>query len=180
MCALLAWTWLASSSAAAQAAEDPQYRRVLATALKEFDAGNWEEAKSLMQQAHEIEPSARTFRGMGLCSYELRDYVSAERELRQSLDDQRRPLTAKQRAEIEEILGRATRFVSRYKVHVKPEAAALRVDGNPLQLGADGELALNPGTHRIEGELKVINRTCSSCAQPVVRARRISTSRWWR
>jgi hypothetical protein len=150
--AAAAAAFTAPAVARAESPDDPRYRAVLAEALQEFDAGNWEEAKALMAQAHELRPSARTFRAMGLCSYELRDYVSAIRELRQSLADPRRPLTPKQRTEIEEILGRAERFVARYKLHVEPDGAALRLDGNPLALDAGEELLLNPGTHRLEAE----------------------------
>ncbi|HET6331831.1 MAG TPA: hypothetical protein VFG30_01395, partial [Polyangiales bacterium] len=61
------------------------YSQVIQNAVVEFDAGNWAEARVLFEQAHTLRPSARTLRGMGMASFEIKEYVRAEKELNASL-----------------------------------------------------------------------------------------------
>src|SRR6185369_1334355 len=79
---------------AAQEAETPQYRGLLSEAVAEYDARRYEEARALFRRAHDLSPNARTLRGIGMASFELREYVEALRALEGSLVDQRRPLRA--------------------------------------------------------------------------------------
>ena len=58
-----------ASTAAAQA--EP-YQDVVREGIHEFTAGNFVEARTLFERAHALKPSARTFRGLGLISYELK------------------------------------------------------------------------------------------------------------
>jgi len=68
-------------------------KRVAATmdAVAEYEAGHYQEARALFRQAHEKSPTARTLRGIGMASFELRDYVEATRALTASLRDVRPP-----------------------------------------------------------------------------------------
>lgn len=128
-------------------APPPEYERLVTEALEESAAGRWAEARALFTQAHEAYPNARTLRGIGVVSFELRDYVAALRALRAALEDERRPLTDAQRAEAEQVIERARAFVAIYTVDALPEDARLIVDGHPATLEPDGTLLLGVGEH---------------------------------
>jgi hypothetical protein len=142
----------------ARAADDDTPASVLiGDAVAEYDAGHFQEARALFRQAHEKSPTARTLRGIGMCSFELRDYVEAARALGASLREQRRPLTADQKRHAEALLNRANTFVGRFTVKFKPESASLFVDGHPAELEPDGVLLLPFGKH-------TLSLRCASCA----------------
>lgn len=130
---------------AAQAEDEPSeevrasYREVVARAVAEFEAGHFAEARALFLRAHELWPSARTFRTLGMTAFDMRMYVRA-------LDERRRPLTAEQRAQVEALLEQTRGFVGRYRVQGVPRDATLWVDGElrPLK-GAP--LVLAVGEH---------------------------------
>src|SRR5262245_44373834 len=69
---------IAASSGAAQSAapakEPAGYRQIVSRAVREFDAGNYAEARGLFNRAHELQPNARTHLGLGLAEFELRNY----------------------------------------------------------------------------------------------------------
>jgi tetratricopeptide (TPR) repeat protein len=129
-------------------AQDAEFNDVIKRAVVEFDQGHWEEAGALFRRAHELNPSARTWRGLGLTSFELRRYVNAIAELEAALADPRKPLTSVQRKEVETVLTRAREFVSVYRVRVVPGQAEVLVDGHPVTLN-DGQLFLDPGAHTV-------------------------------
>jgi hypothetical protein len=149
---------MVSASAPVRAADDDTPVAVLiGDAVAEYDAGHYQEARALFRQAHEKSPTARTLRGIGMASFEMRDYVEAARSLAASLRDQRRPLTPEQKKHAEALLARANTFVGRYTVKFKPESASLFVDGHPAELEPDGVLLLAFGRHQI-------SLRCASCA----------------
>ena len=112
-------------------------------------AGNWGEARIWFRRAHELSPTARTFRSLGLCDFELRHYVEAIEEFEASLKDERRPLTAELRQQVEQTLERSRQYVARYTLHVPGPVQELEVDGKSRPLPPQGELLLNPGAHSI-------------------------------
>src|SRR5688572_7254192 len=61
--------------------ENPDYKRAVEEALKEYGLGHFEEARSLFRRAHGIYPNARTLRGLGMVEFELRHYVRASQLL---------------------------------------------------------------------------------------------------
>lgn len=128
-------------------ASGDEYKRNIESAVLEFDAGNWAEARVLFQHAHSLRPSARTMRGMGKASFELKEYVRAQRELSSSLSEGRAPLSEPQRQEIQALLTRIDRYVGVLKMRVKPADAqpTIMVDG----VRTDGELKLDLGNHDI-------------------------------
>lgn len=130
---------------------------LIGDAVAEYDAGHFQEARALFRQAHEKSPTARTLRGIGMCSFELRDYVEAARALGASLRDQRRPLTSEQKRHAEALLARAHTFIGRFTVHFKPAGASLFVDGHPAELEPEGVLLLPFGRHQL-------SLRCASCA----------------
>lgn len=152
-------TWAADKPAAEKPA-DPENAAVpvlIGDAVAEYDAGRYEEARALFRLAHEKAPTARTLRGIGMASFEMRDYVEATRALAASLRDQRRPLTPEQRKHAEALLSRAQTFVGHFSVKLSPASISVFVDGRPAMFEADGTLLLPLGRHEI-------SLRCSSCA----------------
>jgi hypothetical protein len=147
-----------SAAANARAADDETPVSVLiGDAVAEYEAGHYQEARALFRQAHDKSPTARTLRGIGMASFELRDYVEAVRALAASLRDQRRPLTAEQKRHAEALLARASTFVGRFTMKLKPAGASLFVDGRPAELEPENVLLLPFGRHQL-------SLRCASCS----------------
>src|SRR3954466_15839911 len=147
--ALIALLIGAAAASQARAADDDTPVSVLiGDAVAEYDAGHFQEARALFRQAHDKSPTARTLRGIGMCSFEMRDYVEATRALTASLRDQRRPLTSEQKRHAEALLARPHTFGGRFTVKVKPEGSSMFVDGHPAELEPDGVLLLPFGRHQ--------------------------------
>ncbi|MET0386870.1 MAG: PEGA domain-containing protein [Polyangiales bacterium] len=138
----------------AQEAVDPQldeqYQRLITDALAEFERGGWEESMALFRRAHEILPSARTLRGMGMAAYEARRYADCIRALRDALVDTRRPLPPKQHDEVAAALERAKLFVGYLRLVVEPASAVVTINGQPPGGTGDEELATDAGLLDIE------------------------------
>jgi len=149
----------ASAAATASAADDDStpISVLIGDAVAEYEAGHYQEARALFRQAHEKSPTARTLRGIGMASFELRDYVEATRALTASLRDVRRPLTAEQKRHAEALLARAHTFVGRFTMKLKPAGSSLFVDGHPAELEPDGILLLAFGRHQL-------SLRCSTCS----------------
>ena len=145
-----------ASSAEGQSAADAEarYQNSVRQALQEYGLGHWNEAKAFFQQAHALQPSARTLRGLALTDYELREYVGALGYAEQALTNGVRPLTEEMRREIEALRDKARHFVARAHVRLEPASAQLHVDGRPAVLDADSNLLLNPGAHELAAEAK--------------------------
>lgn len=147
-------TPVAAPAAASVPAADPsaevqvEYRDVVVRAIAEFEAGRWAEARALFLRGHELWPSARTYRTLGMTSFELRTYALALQELQAALDDARKPLDDAQRREVEALVERTRAFVGRYRVSLSPETAELLVDGKPTTL-AGAPLVLEVGDHEL-------------------------------
>jgi hypothetical protein len=126
-----------------------EYRDVVARAIAEFEAGRWAEARSLFLRAHALWPSARTWRSLGMTSFELRSYGRALIELQAALDDARRPLSDAHRAQVASLIEQTRAFVGRYRVRLSPAHATLLVDDAPRALPSDGALLLGVGRHEL-------------------------------
>lgn len=125
-------------------AADP-YRAVIEDAIAEFDAGNYAEARVLFAKAHGLKPSARTLRGMGMTSFELREYVRAEEELNASLVDLRQPLAEAQRKEVLGLLLRLERYIGKLEVRTEPDNATVTLDGAKVS----GRFKIELGRHEL-------------------------------
>ena len=137
-------------SASEPAGDEPQaYKAVIKQALQEFDAGNFAEARALFLRAHELAPSARTLRALGLTEFQLRHYVEADKLLEQALQDSRHALTREQRTEVEHMLERARAYVGRYRIQLTPAGATLAVDGQAAALDPGAPLLLDVGEHTL-------------------------------
>jgi hypothetical protein len=139
-----------AQESSANDASSEAYRDFVEQALSEFKLENWPEARLLFRRAHELNPSARTFRGIGMVSYEMRDYVPAVLALTAALADTRQPLTPAQRKECEALLVRARTFVGSYALSLEPPRLALTVDGSAAEFDTDGHLLVGFGEHTLQ------------------------------
>jgi hypothetical protein len=132
-----------------RAESNAEYSDLLKDGVNEFSAGNWGEARLLFTKAHKIAPTARTFRGLGLCDFELRHYVAAIAEFEAAVNDQRRALTPDLRRQVEHALDLARQYVARYQLRVPSGVRELKVDGQVVPLPDSRELLLDPGSHTV-------------------------------
>ncbi len=142
MLALACLFGMSPRARAEDAPEKASYERLLREATNEFDAGAYSEAHALLARAHKLRPTARTLRGLGMASFELRHYLQAIDELDQALTETRRPLTAAQRKEVQELLERAKSYVGKLRLEVSPASAVILLDGQPV---SSPQLTLDPG-----------------------------------
>lgn len=133
-------------------AQDAEYERLTKAAVDEYQLGHWEEAGALFARAHELQPSARTFWGMGIVAFEDRRYVDAITYLQQALGDARKPLTEKQRTQSDSLIKRASDLVVRLPVQVEPAHATVLVDGRPLVRDERGLALFDVGTRELIGK----------------------------
>lgn len=144
----------AGSTAGAPAAESEKppspYRQLINEAVSEYRLGHFAEARALFGRAHGLRPNARTLRGMGMASYELRNYVECVSELTMALTSSRSPLQGRLRASTERLLTRAQAFVGTVELTVTPTDAQVMVDNRPVESRRWSALALNLGEHVIE------------------------------
>jgi hypothetical protein len=138
------------------------YVQLIKSAVVEFDAGNWAEARVLFEQAHSLRPSARTLRGMGMTSFEMKEYVRAEKELNASLVDLRSPLAEAQRHEVLALLLRLEQYIGKLIVHTRPAGAnpTITLDGSTVE----GEMKVDLGRHELSVQApgyRPINRAVS-------------------
>ena len=135
------------SEPASQSAPQPSYDELIGRALQEFKLGHWTEARVFFGEAHALRPNARTLRGLGLASYEARNYVEAIDFFEQALVNKQQPLTPRMRDECSRLLSQARKFVSNATIDVDPPNVELLLDGKPIQLGEDASVLLDPGQH---------------------------------
>lgn len=134
------------AGAAGASAQASSYEDLVREAVSEFERGNFIEARTLFEQAHAQKPSARTLRGLGLTSYELKHYVQAINELQAATTDTRNPLDAKKLAEANEVIVKAKRYVATLVLEVTPSEAAVTIDGRAVEVR---QIALDAGEHAI-------------------------------
>ena len=132
--------------------QPPEYQTLIDRALAEYEAHNFAEARALFNQAHALYPNARTLRGLGMVSFELKTYGESIRYLEAALTAQVKPLTGELRDETLELLARAKAFVARYEIEIKPEPPSLQivVDGIPVEFAPGQGLTLSVGEHVLQ------------------------------
>lgn len=151
--------WAAPGGSRQDAPADTQaYRSLINDAVAEYDAKHFAEARALFRRAHELEPSARTWRGMGMAAFELRDYVKSLRALEASLVDSRLPLSTAERDEVQALADQARVFVGHFVIRLSPRDAVLKVDQTPTTLD-DGDILLLEFGHHVLTALAPDRRT---------------------
>lgn len=78
-----------------------EYTREVKLAVEAYNRDEFAKARQHFARAHELRPSARTWRGLGTTAFELKFYEDAVRELTFALEDRRGSLTDKLRTETE-------------------------------------------------------------------------------
>lgn len=139
----------AGTAETVSASDSEAYSSWLAKGVDEYAAGHWIEARALFNQAHAEHPTARTHRSLGMCDFNLRNYVSAVLHLEAALASSERPLTLEQRTQVSELLDGARVFVGRITVHTEPVAEVL-IDSREPVLDANRRILLSVGEHAIE------------------------------
>lgn len=153
-----------AASAAPSSGVSAEYERAIAGALEEYRLQHYDEARSLFERAHALDPNARTLRGLGMVEFERRRYVRASELLEASLASTTKPLTEEQRVAVRELLARCRQFIATYVVEVSPARSDLtyELDGEPVTLGEGRVLAVATGEHVLRvhapGEVMVERR----------------------
>ena len=146
---LLAWV-LCVGAEAQQTQDPPGYQDHIADAVREFDAGNFEEARSLFLRAHNLFPNARTHRGLGFTEFELRNYGESIRHLQLALTSEVKPLDERLRSDTKRVLHRAQNFVGHLRLNAEPEPTQILIDEVPVEIPEGQAILLRVGDHTIE------------------------------
>jgi hypothetical protein len=147
--------WLAVSAgflarAGAQAPDSSAlYDRVLSEAISAFKARQWTRARDLFERAHEMSPSARTLRGIGVTAFEAGEYVAAIHALEAALVHPAKQLPPDLREGTAVLIAQARERVASVALVLTPESAGVLCDGQELAREPDGSLLLEPGPHRL-------------------------------
>ncbi len=139
----------AAGTDADEADREAEYQTVVKEALDDYKRGNFVEARALFERAHEIKPSARTLRGIGLAAFEAKSYATALINLSQALNDPRRPLSDAQRRQVERIVERAKNYVAQYKLDITPGVGVVVMVDSSEPIIVDGKVLLDPGVHEL-------------------------------
>lgn len=143
---------LFASRARAEEAETSEVRALLTEAVSEYDAGRYEEARALFRRVNQVAPSARALRGIGMASFELRDYVQALQSLEGALAETRRALTPEQRRHVERLIERTNAYLGRFVITLSPPNAILRIDGQTAGITSGNTVMLGFGPHTLTAE----------------------------
>jgi hypothetical protein len=127
-----------------------EYEAALDRALSAHASGQLDEARSFMERAHALEPSARTWRGLGIIAFAQERFVEAVAPLEQALASEVRPLTPELRAAVDELLTRIWSRIARLRLQLEPADSKVVVDGLAPVWHAQGELLLVPGAHHVQ------------------------------
>lgn len=131
-------------------AEVPGYREAIDEALAEYATQHYLEAMSLFARAHKLSPNARTLRGLGSVTFELRRYSESASYLEQALASDQKSLDAKMRTETERLLERARGYIAELTLEVAPPSAQVTLDRAHVTLVAGQPLQLEIGEHELE------------------------------
>jgi len=85
------------------------YAQAVQVAVEAYNRADYATARAHFSRAHELRPSARTWRGLGATAFELKQFDDAVRELTFALEDPRDALTPELRADTESTLRLARR-----------------------------------------------------------------------
>jgi len=120
-----------ASDRAADAPASTGYAEAINEAVGHYSAGRWRQAQEAFERAHALQPSARTYRGLGLAAFYLDDFAAAREAFERALADERRPLAADQRRELAELLETCARETDRFELRIAPASARVELDGVP-------------------------------------------------
>lgn len=133
----------------AEPVEAGPYGELIESALREYRAHRFHEARSLFAKAHAVLPNARTLRGLGLVEFELRNYVESAALLERALAEHKRALTGTLRGETEQLWRKAEGFLARFDLE-SALPLTVRVDGVERERSPGEPLAVAVGDHLLE------------------------------
>jgi hypothetical protein len=140
-----------SLAAAPEAQREPAgYKAAIDSAVSEFEHSNYAEAREHFARAHTLFPNARTFRGLGMVEFELRNYVDAVAYLEQALASRVKALEGELVHETESLLQRAHAYVGTVELQLSPASTRVSIDGFPLADASSRRLRLPIGDHVLE------------------------------
>ncbi len=125
------------------------YDDEVAQALAAHAAGDLAAAEQHMARAHELAPSARTLRGLGIIAHARCDYPAALSLLESALSYPVRRLDGELRSSVERLLMATRLKVGRYRLELEPRDAVLSIEGAQPARDEHGELVLLPGSHEL-------------------------------
>ena len=138
----------AQEAAADEATLTARYDAAVREAIAAQSSGDFEGAHALFEQAHALKPNARTLRGMGVASFQGRNFVRAIRELDAALVHPEKPLDAELRRAVDDLRTRAGAEVGIWMLRVEPSSALISIDQGAAQAHTE-PLVLEPGSHQI-------------------------------
>jgi tetratricopeptide (TPR) repeat protein len=144
----LSLSFTLSASAQDAGPEPAGYQDAIQMAVEEFSAGQWAEARALFQKAHGLMPNARTFRGLGMTNFELREYIDALGYLNAALNDTRKALTEEQKKQTQELIDRARLYVAQFQITLTPPEATVMLNRAPVDVSS-GWLFLKIGDYEL-------------------------------
>jgi tetratricopeptide (TPR) repeat protein len=127
-----------------------EYDRAIDMGIVEHNAGRFAEARTQYMRAHELAPSARTLRALGMVEFELRNYGESVNYLERALASEEKALDASLRRQTEDLLSRARAYVGEVHVAVDPDTAMVMVDGVTVASGPEASFTLVVGDHELE------------------------------
>jgi hypothetical protein len=136
----------ASAQSGVTATPSGDYDRLIQQASDAYGAKHYEHARDLFEQAHVLQPSARTFRGLGIAAFALNRYAQARPELEASLVDARKPLPREQRREVTDILNWMKQSLGTLRLELAPPHALALIDDQAATAGTN---LLELGEHQL-------------------------------
>jgi hypothetical protein len=134
------------AQAASGASSASEYGTAVAQGLAEFDRQKYAAARVHFARAHQLKPSARTLRVLGLADFSLDDFSAAREELAAALAGRIEPLTDAQRPQLEELLLWMATNLGEVRLEFQPAGTQVTIDERATERS---ELLLPPGAHRL-------------------------------
>ena len=140
---------LLSENTPVRQSANADYEAALTQALEAHARGDYGHARIFLERAHSLEPSARTWRGLGIVAFAQGRHLEAIRFLDAALASDVKPLPPELRAGVEELLVNAWGQVGRFEILLEPNTGDFLIDRQAPDFYAPSTVVLTPGSHRI-------------------------------
>jgi hypothetical protein len=149
-CALGIVLWLSTAAFAQKQAAELTYEGWIVVAVEAYRQGDLDRAREAFQRAHEIEPSARTLRGLGTIDFKAGRHPEAFVALSSALTAQRNPLPPDLALSVKALVEQIRAKVALCELVDAPEGVMIEVDGSTPLLDSEGHIVMAAGRHRLE------------------------------
>src|ERR1700722_16751953 len=141
---------VAGPASAQSPAEVNLAKQTAGEGLAAYQAGEFDKALGLFNQARKIYPSAQILRMIGYSELALDHWLKAVEPLEAALEAKITPLSKDDRKDVQDQLAKALAHVGTVAVSSKVPGAQLSVDGGePRALPLDKPLRLGEGPHKL-------------------------------